>query len=932
MDMMSKEFRQLCRAANEGDAGACCRVGMIFDENGEEQEAERYLTCAVDRGHGEAHVRLAELYYRRAKGRRMLREGQEDFRWAVALLEKVRGRSPEALERLVEYYSDTDVPVDKSREEAVENCRIEIAERGDGEAKLALARRYKYGDGVPRSFGRAMNWLGRATEAGLEDARDRYFAEENRLKRAEEGDVEEILSFAKEAKLAKNYAESLKWHGRAAELGSSMGQAGIGWHYYTGYGVERDYAAAAEWYRLSAEQGFAGGQRVYGMCLWDGKGVPRDRALAMEWFLKSAEQGDGYSCYYLGLAYDEGEVVERDYTEAAGWFHLAEERNHYSYAQLMLARYYANGWGVDREEDIALMWCRKAAEQGNKDAKLLLGDFCYQGVGMEPDYARAVQNWCEGITVSPEELYDVRTVERRRLLEKAAQKNPEVFLKLGMCWQGGYGLDKDEETSQRCLDLAGEFGDAEIWYQLGMFLSEPDSGRVGGTKWLEKVAGQGHKEATRALGELHYGLQNWGQAAKWLEKAECCGFEDVNEKLIRCCRELLQRERSKKNSLVWLEKLVARVDDEARKELLDRYEQERDWDKLIVLCRKMAEEGQVSAEYKLAKLYVQNGERNQAILIYRKRAEAGDKYAAAKLADLYVEGREWDSAVDIYRELAENGDQCAAAKLADILFNARCGLWDFAAAKRYYELAGQTEKADMFYWDILMNEDVDLKEREYTVANGWLERKETGKAWEWFCRAGGRGHWRSCRMAEELWFTCPELLEPTAVSWIKKNTMWDADSMYMMACCRYDGWAVEWNRTDALRWLDKAAQKKHKQAGEDLAWCRQDRYWDRRPANPSYRKRRDLTHNWNLAWAGSVKDWRILAEAYAVSRPMAARMCLRKAAELGDRESAKDLKNFSGKFAPSSRAGKTTASGTSYPKAAHAAKKKKGLLDKLMGK
>ncbi len=50
------------------------------------------------------------------------------------------------------------------------------------------------------------------------------------------------------------------------------------------------------------------------------------------------------------------------------------------------------GYGVEEDEDEAMEWYRKAAEQGHADAQYALGQ-CYdvEEYGIEPDDAKAVE-------------------------------------------------------------------------------------------------------------------------------------------------------------------------------------------------------------------------------------------------------------------------------------------------------------------------------------------------------------------------------------------------------------------------------------------------------------------------------------------------------------------------------------------------------------
>ena len=62
-----------------------------------------------------------------------------------------------------------------------------------------------------------------------------------------------------------------------------------------------------------------------------------------------------------------GGGVDEDEEEAVEWYRKAAEQGH-AEAQDELARCYDYGWGVGEDEEEAVEWYRKAAEQGYRPA------------------------------------------------------------------------------------------------------------------------------------------------------------------------------------------------------------------------------------------------------------------------------------------------------------------------------------------------------------------------------------------------------------------------------------------------------------------------------------------------------------------------------------------------------------------------------------
>ena len=180
---------------------------------------------------------------------------------------------------------------------------------------------------------------------------------------------------------------------QSAERGDAEAQLALGVRYYNGVDVEQDKKEAANWFRKAAEQGNAEAQSCLGDCYMLGDGVEKDTAEAVKWYRKAADQGLAIAQRAIGLCYLNGEGVKQDAVEAVKWFRKAAEqkggllklspngikaRSSISMAldeegiagaQLLLGACYECGEGVDQDKGEAVKWYRKAAEQGNDDAK-----------------------------------------------------------------------------------------------------------------------------------------------------------------------------------------------------------------------------------------------------------------------------------------------------------------------------------------------------------------------------------------------------------------------------------------------------------------------------------------------------------------------------------------------------------------------------------
>ncbi len=88
------------------------------------------------------------------------------------------------------------------------------------------------------------------------------------------------------------------------------------------------------------------------------------------------------------MRYANGQGVSQDYAQALIWYRKAAEQG-YALAQRNLGSMYDQGQGVSQDNAQALIWYRKAAEQGDARAQGNLGVMYANGQGVPQDYVRA---------------------------------------------------------------------------------------------------------------------------------------------------------------------------------------------------------------------------------------------------------------------------------------------------------------------------------------------------------------------------------------------------------------------------------------------------------------------------------------------------------------------------------------------------------------
>lgn len=168
--------------------------------------------------------------------------------------------------------------------------------------------------------------------------------------------------------------------------------------YHSGYGVEENDSLAFVWAKKSAEQNYPAGLYFLAFCYETGKGCSANMGnanslykKAYEKAMKRANDGDPSSQFVLGKIFDYGNGgVEQNQEVAVRWYLRAAEQG-YPGAQFNLGNCYQLGEGVKENKEQAVYWYRQAALQGDADSQYMLG-LCYaSGEGVTKSTPKAIE-------------------------------------------------------------------------------------------------------------------------------------------------------------------------------------------------------------------------------------------------------------------------------------------------------------------------------------------------------------------------------------------------------------------------------------------------------------------------------------------------------------------------------------------------------------
>lgn len=352
-------------AADKGYSRAQTAIGKQFLQgDGVAQDSATAMTWflrAAEQGEVEAQMRLA-LMYTYGTG------VKPDLAVAVAWYRKVVEPSDAAKQ---------DIPAP-------------LVKKMIGAALFAIGTIYDQGGtGVPIDVAAAKDWYRKASDQGNTQATARLAElEQPAGAKGNEISVSEAWSKAREAYDRKDYKAAKKWFQTAADGGSPAAHFSLGIMYRDGQGSKRDYAAAMNSFQAAADLGYPRAQTAIGTIYRDGEGVKRDYAKAMNWYLKAAEQGEVEAQGSISAMYLGGHGVKQDFETAMVWLRKAAEpgvasqlgapaarvKEMNAAAQFTIGRLYEDGRGVPVDVVTAKAWYRRAADNGDPDAKTKLAE------------------------------------------------------------------------------------------------------------------------------------------------------------------------------------------------------------------------------------------------------------------------------------------------------------------------------------------------------------------------------------------------------------------------------------------------------------------------------------------------------------------------------------------------------------------------------
>ncbi len=350
---------------------------------------------------------------------------------------------------------------------------------------------------------------------------------------------------------------------------------------------------------------------------------PEMRRLVFKYTKLHAELGDPGDYLKLARFYENGEGVSQNYSEAVGWYTKAADKGN-AEAQLELGeRYYKV-----RKYSTAAEWYRKAAEQGIARAQYQLGLMYSQGQGVELNYAEAAEWYWKA----------------------ADQGDAKSQRMLAGLFEVGNGVGQSYAEAEKWYRKAAEQGLKEAQYSLG---SMYELGRKGvvqsnseAVRWYRKAADQGYAPALYHLGSMYEygtGIPQDDETAfeLYLKAAGNGNHREAQRHLGYLYSSGIGVEQDLLEAAQWFRKAADQGDAAAQVCLGEMYYAEdclgQDYAEALKWFKKAASQGNAQAQYRLGKMYSKGQgvtpAPNLALMWYSRAAENGHSKALDAIDD-----------------------------------------------------------------------------------------------------------------------------------------------------------------------------------------------------------------------------------------------------------------------------------------------------------
>lgn len=395
----------------------------------------------------------------------------------------------------------------KERETAAYYCWL-LAEDGEVDGKIEMARRHLYGDGVVQNENMAKWYIDQidhpplhavslyrriqAVKGDIICPETPQFNERNKI-------TERLINASKKFGynkilliLAKSYSKYAGKDGNiflallhidgiefqknpelgisileeAAAGGSVMAAKCLGDLYAAGESIEQSKYLATQYYRLAAKLGGRGSYEMLGDIFHEGKVIDADYAIAIKLYEKGANAGDFGCQKKLRMMHDERERnyleatrIERSSPEEAFPLFKKSVDAGYLPAHARIGWYYERGIGTKVNKKAAFTHYKAAHEAGDKRATESLGRCYARGIGVAFNFNRASELLSiareMGSHSADRELYRIYENKKKHMIRSLYSTATRLY------------FNKKYEVAKNMFEVCMSLGLGEATYSIG---------------------------------------------------------------------------------------------------------------------------------------------------------------------------------------------------------------------------------------------------------------------------------------------------------------------------------------------------------------------------------------------------------------------------------------------------------------------------------
>ena len=511
--------------------------------------------------------------------------------------------------------------------------------------------------------------------------------------------------------LNKNNDIAFEWYSKSAKQFNAIALSNLANFYEHGKAVKQDLTMAAKYYNESAAAGYHKALCNLGDLYLDYKdNIEIDKALSI--YKAGADKGLSDCQFSLGYTY--GEFLN-DQQEALTWYKKAANQNNAT-AITNIGYMYQNGVGVEVDLVKGFEYYLKAADLGNAAAQENLGRSYEFGIGTKQDYAKAHEYFAKG----------------------AAQNHAGAIVNLGTFYNKGVIVKKNRAKALELYKKSADLGNSAGAFNLGnayLYGDGVEKDLEKSLQYYKQSSMAGYVEANCKIGKIYRDLNEIDVAINYLSLGVEKGISNCMWQLGFTYGEALN---DYEEAIKWYELAGEKGDRDAFHSLGVIYDfgngVEQNYAKAFEYYQLAADLGEPTSQANLGFMYEAGKsipvDNKMAFEYYKKAAEQNDDQGLNNLATFYFNGivvvQDQIKAISLYKKAAELGNDFALNNLGKAYRDGAGVDVDYKIALDYFEKAvlldfsDAIESAGVMYHLGLGTEVDNLKAIEYLTQSSDL--------------------------------------------------------------------------------------------------------------------------------------------------------------------------------------------------------------------